>query len=156
MTAYAKGRAIKSCAGSGRRSIREVTAAFVTLIISKISEFFNAFAKNYERTDFMPQITYTQYGDYLLPDIITRCSTPEDYEPLTKYGNMRRTHLRKHRRIHYDCLLLSGELFPHLHEIQRMAEDRFDTLMAQLVKRNPPPDKASDGLAWAAHMNMLK
>jgi len=27
--------------------------------------------------------------------------------------------------------------------------------MEQLIKCNPPPDKAVDGFAWAAHMNTL-
>ena len=28
-------------------------------------------------------------------------------------------------------------------------------MMAGLIKQNPPPDKATDNLAWAAHMNAL-
>ena len=35
------------------------------------------------------------------------------------------------------------------------ANERIDTMMAGLIKQNPPPDKATDNLAWAAHMNAL-
>ncbi len=104
----------------------------------------------------MENITYTQYGDYLLPNIILKDSLLENPEPLTKYGIMRRIYLKDHRPIFYDHLLLTEELYPHLREIQRTAENRLDIMMAQLVKQNPPPEKEIDSLAWAAHMNMLK
>jgi len=32
----------------------------------------------------------------------------------------------------------------------------MDMLIVQLTQRDPPPDKAADGLAWAAHMNALR
>ena len=51
---------------------------------------------------------------------------------------------------------MTGRLYPHLYETQKVANQRLGTLMAQLVKRDPPPDKATDNLAWAAHMNALK
>jgi len=104
----------------------------------------------------MLEITYTRHGDYLLPDIILRDTLHKEAEPLTKYGIMRRTYLKNHRPILYNCLLLTEKLYSHLREVQRTADSRLETLMAQLVKRNPPPDKTTDGLAWANHMNMLK
>ena len=102
----------------------------------------------------MLNITYTRHGDYLLPDIIL--SDPPGAEPLTKYGIMRRSFLKQHRTILYNQLLLSEQLYPHLRETQQAADERLDTLMEQLTKRNPPPDIAADGIAWAAHMNTLK
>jgi hypothetical protein len=102
----------------------------------------------------MPNITYTLVGDYLLPNITLRDSP--DAEPLTKYGLMRRPNLKNHRPILYNRLLLTKKLYPHLRDTQRAADERLDKLMAQLVERDPPPDKATDGLAWAAHINALK
>ena len=104
----------------------------------------------------MPQITYTPCGDYLLPDISLREPPPELAAPLTKYGFMRRSFLKEHRPILYSQLLLTEKLYPHLRDAQQAANERMDTLIAQLVKRDPPPDKAADSLAWAAHMNMLR
>ena len=102
----------------------------------------------------MPDITYTRHGDYLLPDIVL--SEPPEPEPLTKYGLMRRSFLKNHRPILYNQLLLSEKLYPHLRDTQLAATERIETMMARLVKTDPPPDKASDNLAWAAHMNALK
>ena len=104
----------------------------------------------------MPQITYTCHGDSFLPNIVLRESLLENAEPLTKYGIMRRTYLKNHRPILYNRLLLTEKLYPHLRDVQRDAENRLEVIMAQLIKQNPPPDKALDNLAWAAHMNMLK
>jgi len=101
----------------------------------------------------MQPITYTQYSDYLLPDIALR-EMPA--EPLTKYGFMRRSYLKDHRPILYSRLVLSEKLYPHLIDTQNAADERMETLMAQLVKRNPPPDKAIDSIAWVAHMNNLR
>ena len=39
---------------------------------------------------------------------------------------------------------------------QQAENERMDTMMAGLIKQNPPPDKATDNLAWAAHMNALR
>jgi len=98
----------------------------------------------------MPEITYTRHGDYLLPDIVL--SDPPDAEPLTKYGMMRKRHLKEHHKITYGLMLTQEELYPHCRAVQRLAEGRMDELMIQLAQRNPPPDKAACGLTWAQHM----
>ena len=103
----------------------------------------------------MSKITYTHNGNHLLLDIILKESPPEAVEPLNKYGRMRRSFLKNHRPILYSQLLLSEQLYQHLHDTQQVANDRMEIMMVQLIEHNPPPDKATDGLAWAAHMSML-
>jgi hypothetical protein len=101
----------------------------------------------------MAQIEYTLVGDYLLPNIILSEPPRELTEPITKYGAMRRSFLREHRTITYNRLLLSERLFPHLREVQREANKRLDSIMSDMLTFDPPPDKAVDNLAWAAHMS---
>jgi len=98
----------------------------------------------------MPKIDYIPAGEYLLPAITLR--DPPDAEPLTKYGLMRRSYLKEHRPILYNQLLLQEKLYPHLRTAQRAAEERLDTMMAQLTQRDPPPDKAACALSWVQHM----
>lgn len=100
----------------------------------------------------MQTITYSRVGDYLLPDITLQEPPSELSEPITKYGAMRRSFLREYHPITYSCLLLSERLFPHLREIQAKARARLDAIMSDMLTLNPPPDKAADGIAWAAHM----
>ncbi|MCL2604168.1 MAG: TnpV protein [Defluviitaleaceae bacterium] len=98
----------------------------------------------------MPKIDYIPVGDYLLPAITLR--DPPDAEPLTKYGMMRKRHLKEYHKIAYGLMLNHEELYPHCRAIQRAAEERMDELLAQLVQTNPPPDKIVCGLSWAQHM----
>ena len=101
-------------------------------------------------------LTYSQEGDYLLPDI--RLSEPpmEETQPLGRYARMRKAFLKDHRRITYSRLLLSEKLFPHLREVDEAAARRFDQIMASLTAQTNLPDKAADPMKWTAAMNTLK
>ena len=108
------------------------------------------------------ELTYSRVGDYLLPDLTLNEPTEEltelgdELRPLGKYGRMRRSFLKEHRAISYNSLLLDEKLFPHLREIDRIADERMELLMKELAVKNPPPDKATDPMGWTAHMNSLK
>ena len=87
------------------------------------------------------EITYTQIGDYLLPDIFLQEKPPADGygEPLGRYARMRRAFLREHRTILYNTLLLSEKLFPHIREIEEAAQSRRahgvseEVILAELI-----------------------
>ena len=98
------------------------------------------------------EITYTQRGDYLFPDL-----TLEPEEPVTigKYGQLRRTHLKNRHPGFYWALFLEGKLNQHLLEVDQIAQKRVDRIVEQLLKTNPAPKKEDDPLGWAAHRNML-
>jgi hypothetical protein len=98
------------------------------------------------------ELTYTQQGDYLLPDL----ALPEEQTHIGKYGMLRRTYLKNHRKGMYASLMLSGGLRSHLAEIDRTAKERVERITAQLLESSPAPDKASDQMAWVSHMNSLK
>ncbi len=101
----------------------------------------------------MTEITYTQAGDYLIPDI--KLEETED-RPLGKYGRMRRAYLEENNQLLYNHLVLTGNLFPHLWEIQDTADARMKRLMAELLAANPAPDKKTRQMDWVRHMNALK
>ena len=98
-------------------------------------------------------LTYTQYGDYYIPDIrLAHTGT----QTLGKYGRMRRAFLEQNKLMLFSDMVLTETLFPHLWEVQQTCEKRMDLLMAELLAKNPAPDKATQQLAWVAHMNSLK
>jgi hypothetical protein len=68
------------------------------------------------------EITCTQTGDYLLPNIKLR--DPPTDAPLGRYGHMRLAFLREHLPIQYDRLLLSEQLFFHLREVDEICAER--------------------------------
>lgn len=97
--------------------------------------------------------TYTQCDDYDIPDIkLAYTST----QALGKYGRMRRAFLEQNKPMLFNDMILSETLFPHLWEIQQTCEKRMGLLMDELLAKNPAPDKATQQLAWVAHMNSLK
>ena len=92
-------------------------------------------------------------GDYFIPQIELK---PVEEKVLNKYGRMRRVFLQEHNPMLFDDLLLAEQLFPHLYEVQEIAEKRVEVIMVGLLEKNPTPDKETDAMAWVRHMNMLK
>ncbi|HCK88426.1 MAG TPA: TnpV protein [Erysipelotrichaceae bacterium] len=103
----------------------------------------------------MSELNYLKSGDYLIPDV-KLTQTEQTTTRLGKYGRMRRTFLKEHRPMTYSDMALSETLFPHLIEVQETAQRRIDQIMKELIQSNPAPDRKTDSLGWAAHMNSLK
>ena len=74
----------------------------------------------------MSEITYTKFGEYLLPDI--RLSDPPDAPPLGKCGMMHKEYLRRKKSALYASLLLSERLYPLCREIDAAAAHRLATI----------------------------
>ena len=100
-------------------------------------------------------ITYEKCGDYLIPNLIPN-SEPEG--ELRKFGLMRKSYLKNHRRGIYSGLLLSGELKKHLLIIQNQAEERFDLLVEQMAEREEVTEqlKEQDQMLWVQRMNGIR
>ena len=52
--------------------------------------------------------------------------------------------------------LLNGSLYPTLTELEQTAAAMKKQLMADLLAKNPAPDKEKDQMAWVQHMNSLQ
>ena len=92
-------------------------------------------------------------GDYFIPAIELK---PVEDKVLNKYGRMRRAFLQEQKPMIFDDLVLTEQLFPHLYEVQEVAEKRVEVIMAGLLEKNLAPDKEADAMDWVRHMNMLK
>lgn len=98
-------------------------------------------------------LTYTQCSDFYIPDIrLANTGT----KPLGKYARIRRIFLEQNKPMLFNDMVLTETLFPHLWEVQQASEIRMGLLMKELLVKNPAPDKATQQLAWVAHMNGLK
>jgi len=102
----------------------------------------------------MSEITYTQNGDYLIPDI-TITKSPR---PISRYGRMRRKYLEEHNPVLFNSLVLSGKLFPHLLEIEDAANRRMERMMREMAKAEGITEalKATDQMGWVGAMNSIK
>ena len=78
--------------------------------------------------------TYTQVGDYLLPDL----SLPpeKDDRPIGGVWGQRRLRYLKHpHKVLYYNLLTSGKLHSHLADIKEQAQQLFLRLLKELAEK---------------------
>ena len=83
-------------------------------------------------------INYIRSGDYDIPDQ----ELPQESRPIGKWGRMHREYLKEHNPIQYNCLLLSGELWTYLADLNQQAQDRLKRMIDQM--------KMAEGVTEAA------
>lgn len=96
--------------------------------------------------------TYTQVGDYLLPNLIL----PEHQDqPIGVWGQRHARYLKQHHKTIYMNLLTSGKLNDYLVDIENQAENLFLQLVKQLAESEDITEelKAKDQMEWVAQMN---
>ena len=98
--------------------------------------------------------TYTQVGDYLLPNLTIDES---EQQPIGKYGRMRKRYLKEHRPVLYTKLLTTGRLDQHLAEIDETCEERMELLTSQMAKQEGVTEalKSADQMEWVHRMNSI-
>lgn len=101
------------------------------------------------------ELEYIKTGDYYIPTLM---ANKEPEEPLTKYGLMRRTFLKEHRRGIYTGMMLEGTLKEHCLSIQHQAEERVDVLVEQMAQEQSVDEKlkASDQMCWVRMINNIR
>ena len=99
--------------------------------------------------------TYTQVGDYLLPDLIIG---GDEQQHVGKYGRMRKRYLKEHRPVLFTNLLLSGKLDQHLTEIDRACTEQMELLTRQMADREAVTEalKTADQMEWVRRMNNIQ
>ena len=99
-------------------------------------------------------LTYTRNGDYLFPDL----RLEDENLPIGKYGLLRKSYLKEHKRGWYSSLLLTGKLDAHLAEIDRTCAERVELITNQLAQREGVIEalKASDQMEWVRRMNNIR
>ena len=99
-------------------------------------------------------LEYIRSGDYFIPNL----TLPEETRPIGKWGRMHREYLKEHKPIQYNCLLLSGELWTYLADLNEQAQDRLERMIDQMktTKGITETLKASDPMAWVGAMNSIR
>jgi hypothetical protein len=100
------------------------------------------------------ELEYIKTGDYYIPTLM---ANKEPEEPLTKYGLMRKTFLKEHRRGIYTGMMLEGTLKEHCLTIQQQAEELMDVLIKQMSWEQGVDEKlkALDQMKWVRMMNII-
>ncbi|MFQ9879082.1 MAG: TnpV protein [Ruminococcus sp.] len=71
------------------------------------------------------ELTYHRKGDYLFPNLIIK----EETVAIGKYGMLRKTFLKEHRKNWYQSMMLTGKLENHLAQTEKAAQERMEVLM---------------------------
>ena len=98
---------------------------------------------------------YELIGDYYIP-VLTLSS--EEQRPIGKWGRMHRDYLKEHRPILYNDLILSGQLWTYLADLNEQVQERLSLIIEQMkeVESVTKELKASDQMAWVAAMNSIR
>lgn len=100
--------------------------------------------------------TYTQVGDYMLPDLL-----PAEGEKEVNIGVWAMRHkryLKQNHKVFYYNLLTSGKLNSHLADIEQQAQNLFLRLVKDLAEKENVTEelKATDMMLWVRNMNNIR
>ena len=100
------------------------------------------------------EMQYIRMGDYFIPDL----ELPQESRPIGRWGRMRREYLREHKPIQYNCLLLSGELWAYLADLNEQAQEQLERIIQQMKTAEGVTEalKAADPTAWVRRMNSIR
>ena len=98
-------------------------------------------------------INYIRVGDYYIPDL----TLPEETRPIGKRGRMHRDYLNEYHPVQFNNLVLSGNLWAYLADLNEQAQQCMETLIAQLKAAEGITEalKASDPMSWTQYMNNI-
>ena len=98
-------------------------------------------------------IDYILVGDYYIPHL----KLPEEHRPLGKYGRMHREYLREVHPDRLNTLILTGELWTYLADLNEQAQNRLDTIMEQMKAAEGVTEelKRTQQMEWVQRCNNI-
>ena len=102
----------------------------------------------------MQKLNYIRCGDYYIPDI----RLPEENRPIGRWGRMHRDYLKKNCPIRFNDLVLSGELWTYLADLNEQAQNRLELIIEQMkaVEGVTEGMKQHEQMAWVGAMNSIR
>lgn len=100
--------------------------------------------------------TYTQVGDYLLPDL--KLPKEEKQANIGVWSMRHKRFLRENHRVLYANLMTSGKLVTYLDDIEQQATAMFLRLVKELAEKENVNEelKAENLMLWVQKMNNIR
>lgn len=100
--------------------------------------------------------TYTQVGDYMLPDLLP--AEEEKEANIGVWAMRHKRYLKQNHKVLYYNLLTSGKLNSYLVDIEQQAQDLFSRLVKDLAEKENVTEnlKATDQMLWGRKMNNIR
>ena len=98
-------------------------------------------------------MNYVLAGDYYIPDL----KLPNEERTIGKYGRMHRDYLEEHHPLRFNHLVLEGQLWTYLADLNEQAQRRLQLIIRQMQETESMNEelKAYDQLAWVRAMNNI-
>ena len=99
-------------------------------------------------------IEYVLAGDYYIPDL----KLPNEERTIGKYGRMHRDYLEEHHPLRFNHLVLEGQLWTYLADLNEQAQRRLQLIIHQMQEAESVTEelKAKDQMAWVRAMNSIQ
>ena len=106
----------------------------------------------YEETN---GLWYELIGDYYIP-VLTLSAMEQ--RPIGKWGRLHRDYIKEHRPILFNDLVLSGQLWTYLADLNEQAQERLSLIVEQMKASEGVTEelKANDQMAWVGAMNSIR
>ena len=100
--------------------------------------------------------TYTQVGDYMLPDLLP--AEEEKEANIGVWAMRHKRYLKQNHKVLYYNLLTSGKLNSYLTGIEKQAQDLFLRLVKDLAEQENVTEelKTTDMMLWVQKMNNVR
>ena len=98
-------------------------------------------------------MNYVLAGDYYIPDL----KLPNKERSIGKYGRMHRDYLKEHKPMRFNDLVLEGQLWTYLADLNEQAQSRLQLIIRQMQEAESVTDelKENDQMAWIKAMNSI-
>ena len=98
-------------------------------------------------------ITYELVGDYYIPIL----KLPDEERSIGKYGRMHREYLKEYNPMMFNDLVLTGQLWMYLADLNEQAQSRLQLIIRQMQETENVTDelKDHDQMAWVRAMNNI-
>lgn len=100
--------------------------------------------------------TYTQVGDYMLPDLLP--AEEENEANIGVWAMRHKRYLKQDHKVFYYNLLTSGKLNSYLADIEQQAQDLFSRLVKDLAEKENVTEelKSTDMMLLVQKMNNIR
>ena len=91
-------------------------------------------------------IQYRRVGDFNIPNL----TIPPEEENITlgKWGMLHKDFLLKHKKVLFTTLLTQGKLYQHCAEVEKQAQQMFDTLVEQMKESEGVTETLKEYNQW--------
>lgn len=99
--------------------------------------------------------TYTQVGDYLLPNLSLLAEEKETN--IAVWAMRHKRYLKQNHKVFYYNLLTNGKLNSYLADVEQQAQNLFSRLVNDLAEQENVTEelKATDMMLWVQKMNNI-